>query len=173
MISRLFLVLCLPILLVSCKKTSQTTEAPNPVAKEKLKFSDSDLKQLDYTEFSLDQNVKSRIESWVGYFTLASVIEDIKTPDFSFFKENDAAIVNLINEINEGIPKEFDTQAIQSRITVVEIMLYKAKETIDIQGTNKSELLKAVKQLSEAFSNLNFQLNKKLEKDKQKIERPI
>ncbi len=170
---RLLLLFYLCLNIASCNKTQQqSAEVAVSTTKEKIRFTETDLKTLDYTEFSLDSKVKSQISDWVGYFTLATIIEDLKIPDFSFFENNDVPIEDLIIETHDTLPEKFSTQAILSRITIIESMLYKTKEIIEIHANDRAQLLIAVKDLSEAFSNLNFQLNKKIEKDAQNIERP-
>lgn len=167
------IVLCC-VFLVACqqKNTSKTTASPTDATNSK-KFTDNELKQLAHTEFALDDSVTPLIESWKSYFTLETLTNDIKIPDFSFFEANEEAVSELILDLNEDLPKVFMTQSIRSRITIIENMLYKLDEIIQYDPSNKAETLTAVKAVLEAFSNLNFQLNKKIEKDAQKIERPI
>ena len=48
-------------------------------------------------------------------------------------------------------------------------MYYKLNSTINLMTSTKSELKKSIIDLLEAYSNLNFQINKKFEKDSQNI----
>ena len=78
----------------------------------------------------------------------------------------------MLKELRKDIPDTLKTQSVLSRITIVENMLYKLDEAYKLNTTTKTELAASVKALLISYSNLNFQLNKKLEKDNQNIVRP-
>lgn len=135
-------------------------------------LTEKDIAKLDYVEFELDTKVEAIIVDWQSYYELTTAINNFKTSNFNFFENDDEAVKQLVKDLRKTIPDTLDTQAIQSRITIVESMLYKLKASYNLQNIEKEELGKTLKEVLVSYSNFNFQLNKKLEKDSQRIERP-
>ncbi|TBN01893.1 hypothetical protein EYD45_12760 [Hyunsoonleella flava] len=135
-------------------------------------ITEADIEKLKYIEFSLDPKVEILAEPWQPYEQLQTAIENIKKANFSFFEDNEQAVFELVKELRKAIPDTLKTQSVLSRITIVENMLYKLDDTHEMHTTTKPELAEAIKNLLVSYSNLNFQLNKKIEKDGQRIVRP-
>ncbi len=131
-----------------------------------------DISQIEYLEFALDRKVEALAEPWEAYTRLQETVEGIKRADFSFFNVEEKAANILIRDLKSTVPDTLNTTAVLSRILVVETMLKKMDETVRLSTSTKTELSRAVKDVLESYSNLNFQLNKKIEKDQQKILRP-
>ncbi len=171
MVLRHFKIICFCFVVMACNKKQQPTEATTETNKT-YDLTEADIAKLKYLEFAIDPKVEALAEPWQPYFRLKTAIENIKKTDFSFFDEDKKAIPELLKELREGIPDTLKTQSVLSRITIVENMLYKLDETYQLSTTTKTELAASVKALLISYSNLNFQLNKKIEKDGQNIVRP-
>lgn len=163
------------LLFLSCKQTNtevteQTTnDDPNSKA-----LTEKDISQINYLDFSVDEKVRPLVEPWQEYTQLSEIINNVKAGDMSYFKIDGAKenLKNLITGFKDNIPDTINTPSISSRITVVETMLFKTESLYNLSTTQKEELLSSLKELLESFSNLNFQMNKKLEKDSRNIEKP-
>ncbi len=131
-----------------------------------------DLSQLNYTDFVLDKNSRAKISDWIKYDELEEKINELKKADLSYFKSDKKVVETLIKELEETIPESINTDDINARVLVVQNMYYKLNDTINLSTSTKSELKNAITDLLEAFSNLNFQINKKFEKDSQNIIKP-
>ncbi|SEP71094.1 hypothetical protein SAMN05421824_0121 [Hyunsoonleella jejuensis] len=172
MVLRLFIIFCCFVVIIACNNKPQQTEDTSNKTNTTDVLTETDIAKLKYIEFALDPKVEVLTEPWQPYSRLKTAITNIKTANFSFFDEDEQAIFQLVKELRKDIPDTLKTQSVLSRITIVENMLYKLDETYKLNTTTKSELAASTKELLVAYSNLNFQLNKKLEKDNQKIVRP-
>ena len=159
--------------LLSCQNTSKETTAEQshqePVSKS---LSEKDISKLKYTEYSLDVKTKNAIKDWLKYKDLEDLVENVKKGDLSYFNDNKKGIQTLFGDLTKTIPATVNTPSVTARITAFETKLYKLESLANLQTTSKQELGEAIKEFLQAFSNLNFQMNKKLEKDSQQIERP-
>lgn len=172
MLLRLFKIICFCAVITACNNKPQQTDETSSETSDTNAITEADIAKLKYLEFALDPKIEVLAEPWQPYTRLKTAIENIKTANFSFFEEDEQAVFQLVKELRKDIPDTLKTQSVLSRITIVENMLYKLDETYKLGTTTKPELSEAVKDLLISYSNLNFQLNKKLEKDNQKIVRP-
>ena len=160
---------------LSCKQThkevaEQTTDN-NPNSKT---ITEKDISQINFLDFSVDDKVRPFVETWQEYAQLSEIINNVKAGDLSYFKIDGAKenLTNLLTEFKENIPDTINTPPVSARITVVETILFKTESLYNLSTTQKEQLLSTLKELLESFSNLNFQMNKKLEKDSRNIEKP-
>ncbi|GAB1856798.1 hypothetical protein MHTCC0001_16340 [Flavobacteriaceae bacterium MHTCC 0001] len=160
------------ILLVCCKKNTENDTTKEANASKNSIITELDIKALQYTDFGLDQRAKQLVEPWEAYQNLEGTITAIKTADFSFFETDEKATLELVKSLKESIPDTLNTPSIYSRIKIVETMLYKTEDVTTLTNIPKPEVAKTIKDLFVSFSNLNFQINKKIEKDNRKIVRP-
>lgn len=159
-------------LLISCGKDK--TQQVLTVTKKQDSFTikKEDLNILDYTDFVLDQNSKRNISGWIKYDELEEKINELKNADVSYFKSDKEVVETLIKEFAETIPEEINTDAINARVLIVQNMYYKLNSGINLPTSTKAELKNSITDMLEAYSNLNFQINKKFEKDSQNIIKP-
>ncbi|MBU3820438.1 hypothetical protein KO566_00065 [Flavobacteriaceae bacterium XHP0103] len=163
------------LLLLSCKHTNtEVTEETTDNATNSKAITERDISQLNYLDFSVDEKVMPIVEPWQEYVQLSEIINNVKTADLSYFKTDGAEenLKNLLTGFKENIPDTINTPSISARITVVETALFKTESISNLSNTKKEELVNTLKELLESFSNLNFQMNKKLEKDSRNIEKP-
>lgn len=159
-------------LLISCGNNKKQQVEVNTEKQDTSIIEKEDLSQLNYTDFVLDKNSRAKISDWIKYDELEEKINELKKADLSYFKSDKEVVETLIKEFEETIPESIKTDAINARVLVVQNMYYKLNDTINLSTSTKSELKKAITDLLESFSNLNFQINKKFEKDSQNIIKP-
>ncbi|WP_188649683.1 hypothetical protein [Yeosuana aromativorans] len=165
--------ICLSMSLLSChnasKKNNTEQTFQEPVSKS---LSEKDISKLKYVEYTLDVKTENAIKDWLKYKDLEDVVENVKKGDLSYFNDNKKGIQTFLVELSKTIPDTVNTPSVTARITAFETKLYKLESLANLQTTTKQELGETIREFLEAFSNLNFQMNKKLEKDSQQIERP-
>lgn len=171
---RFLSILGLTILLFSCKGKEETN--PDDVAQEPInkKLSETDISKIDYTEYVLDSKTKTAIEPWLKYKEMEDVVMNVKQGDLSYFHDNDRKNImrNYFIALKKAIPDTLNTSAILARILVLETKTHKLESISNLSTTSDKELNQTIKEFLVSFSNLNLQMNKKLEKDSQIIERP-
>ena len=163
---------CIILLLVSCKKTQDNTtlDIQKPVESQKIK--EKDIAKIKYTEYILDSRADDFIMNWKAYAQLQEVIVNLKKADFSFFENNDKGIIELLRNLKQNIPAELNTNAIKARVTTLETKLLKLESLYNLSTTTKPELIENIKAFLIASSNMNLQMNKKIEADNMIIEKP-
>ena len=159
-------------LFISCENKKTQPSDENTKKQTTSIIQKEDLDNLNYTDFILDRKSRAKISNWLKYDALEEKINELKTAELSYFKSDKEVVETLIKEFGETIPDEVNTDAINARILVVQNMYYKLNSTINLSTSTKEELKKDITDLLEAFSNLNFQINKKFERDSQNIVKP-
>lgn len=160
------------VLFFSCKEVQESNPVDNVEDDQNKEITEKDISKIDYIEFALDFKAEAVIKDWQEYDQLQDAILNIKKGDLSFFNDNDETIKTLLKGLKRNIPKEINTSPILARITALETKLYKLKSLSNLSTTSKKELIATIKDFLVAFSNLNLQINKKIEFDTRKIEKP-
>ena len=164
--------LCLFVITFSCKKNQDTVEAINDKPIDSLGIKVKDIAKIKYTDYILDTRVEEKITYWNSYTQLQEAVNKINKADLTFFKNNGKEIRELLATLKQTIPLEVNSAAIMARITALETKLLKLESLSNLDTTSKTELLSAIKEFLIAFSNLNLQMNKKIENDNIIIEKP-
>ncbi len=167
-----FIAVFIICLLISCGNNKKQQIDVNTEKQDVSIIEKEDLSQLNYIDFVLGKKTRTKISDWIKYDELEEKISELKNADLSYFKSDKEVVETLIKEFAETIPKSINTDDINARILVVQNMYYKLNGTVNLTTTTKSELKKSITDLLESFSNLNFQINKKFEKDSQNITKP-
>ncbi|NCO63543.1 MAG: hypothetical protein GW839_11140 [Flavobacteriales bacterium] len=168
---KLLLLRFIPIILIlfSCSQKKENTIVKTTEQSAITKITAADISKLNFVEFGLDGKTEKAIETWEAYHELALMITDIKKGNLSFFKDNHEAIKTFVKELKENIPDTINTPSVDARITALETKLFKFESIYNLSNNSKEELNTTIKEFLEAVSNLNLQMNKKLEKDSQNI----
>ena len=165
-------ILSLVIVLFSCKKNEEHSTLDVEKSKESEEITAKDISKIRYTDYILDSRTEDVAVNWVEYNQLQDVITKVKKGDLSFFNDNKKEIKELLNNLKQNIPNQVNTAAILARIAAFETKLYKLESLSNLATTTKPELISVIKEFFVAFSNLNLQMNKKLEADTIIIEKP-
>lgn len=160
------------IMVSACKNDSNETATTETDVDNSKLLSEKDIENFDYTEFSIDKKVEAQIKDWVEYHKLEDVIEKVKASDLNFFKDNEKTVKDTFKELKTSIPEAIKSPSIEARILVVETKFYKLESLYNLGTTSEKELKSSVKELLVAFSNLNLQMNKKVEFDAINIVKP-
>lgn len=157
---------------VSCKKKQDDAAlvVEKPVESQVIKV--KDVAKIKYTDYILDSRAEDSIVNWMAYKQLDEVVNNLKKADLSFFKANEKNVKELVRNLKQTIPAEINNNAITARITALETQLLKLESLYNLSTTTKPELLENIRAFLVAFSNLNLQMNKKIEADNIIIERP-
>ncbi|PIA79160.1 hypothetical protein BFR04_06475 [Gaetbulibacter sp. 4G1] len=160
------------ILISSCKKTEEEENSPiNTTETTSQELSEKDISKLDYLDFALDEKTEQVIENWGEYYQIQDIVTNVKEGDLNFFKEKET-IKTLLTDLKKNIPEPVNTSATLARLQVLETKIYKLESLSNLSTTNKDALKSSIKEFLVSFSNLNFQMNKKLEKDSNNIQKP-
>jgi len=170
---KVFIVLIGSIFLMACEKVpskeSPSTEIETIEEPQVTRITQSDIENLDYIEYVLSAASKKAVANWASYTELENLIESIKNADISYFEGDEKIITALIQDLRSTIPEKVNNQSVTARISALETKFHKLESAVRISKTPKTELISTIKEFFISFSNLNLQMNKKLEKDAQDI----
>ena len=164
--------ICLLFFITCDKETSGENTSTNQENIEQTKISritKKDVEAIDYLDYGLSNATKKAMTTWTGYADLETLIKSIKSGNLSYFESDDEIINAFIKDLKSNVPEKITNQSIIVRITALETKFYKLKSAVKITTIPKKELIFTVKEFLEACSNLNLQMNKKLEKEAQNI----
>lgn len=164
-------ILCLLLILISCKNNQETSPDDN-VEKQSQEITELDISKLKYTDYALDAKTEDVIKDWQAYYQLQDVIINIKKGDLSFFNNNEEEVKILLSKLRESIPQQISSPSVLARMLVLETKILKLESLSNLATTSKEELLNTIKEFLVACSNINFQMNKKIEFDGRDIEKP-
>jgi len=123
---------------------------------------------INYSEINFESiyEVKyySSIEQWINYFELNEFIEQLNSNDYSSLIDNKKFLLRFFRGIKFSIPDEINKPEIKSRLTVIETDFMRFESMLSNYEIEKEIKIKMVKKINYSFSNLNFQIDKLLEK---------
>lgn len=162
---------CLFICLLSCGNTEENT---NNIEQDSNlpSLSKEQIQKLNFTEYLADSKVKVFTKNWVKYNELERVISNLKQANISYFKENHKILESLINDLKKNVPEELNSPSVMSRLIALETKLFKLESVVNLSNTSSDAMISHIKEVLVSFSNLNLQMNKKLERESQKIIKP-
>lgn len=160
------------LIFTACKKSQENNLVSASETTDSTGVSIKDIEALIYKDYSLDQNAEIHLLNWAEYNQLEDIVMAIKMGDLSFFDSNEKEIKTLLKELRANIPEAISTPSINARLLVVETKFYKLESLSNLSTTSKDELLLTIQEFLVAFSNLNLQMNKKIEFDSRIIEKP-
>ncbi|GAB5563497.1 MAG: hypothetical protein Wins2KO_05600 [Winogradskyella sp.] len=164
---RLVLLNILLIGLISCggdtpKDVDQTDkkEQQQPLITAKA------IEQFKFNDYVLSLDGEKAVENWEKYQELSIQIGYLRKADLSFFIGEKEMLKEFINKFVDEIPEELSQNPIFSRVAIVQTTVLRLNENLALDNIGESMKLEGVKEVLIAFSNLNYQINKKLERDK-------
>ena len=123
---------------------------------------------INYSEINFESiyEVKyySSIEQWINYFELNEFIKQLNSNDYSSLIDNKKFLLRFFRGIKFSIPDEINKPEIKSRLTVIETDFMRFESMLSNYVIEKEIKIKMVKKINNSFSNLNFQIDKLLEK---------
>ncbi|TXE12765.1 hypothetical protein FUA26_02910 [Seonamhaeicola algicola] len=162
--------LCVFFIMFSCKNTPENTT--ENTKDQNHKVTEKDITKIKYADYLLDEKAQIYAAEWAEYIQIKEVIANLKKADLSFFLENKEVVNNTLTDFKKNIPEPLNAASITARINAFETKFLKLESLYNLQSTSKAELLAVIKDVFIAFSNLNLQINKKIEFDNQDIIKP-
>lgn len=163
----IFLIVCL----FACQNSVEQTSAKDESKSYEL-ITKQDVENIRFTEFLPDAKVLKEIGGWEKYNELERIVKDVKNANFSFFRDNNEIVSTLMQELKTTIPESINSPQVFSRVIALETKVFKLESTVNLSNVEKKQMLEVLQEFLTAFSNLNLQMNKKLEKESQNIQRP-
>ncbi len=136
------------------------------------KITSKEINQIKYTEYVLSDPAEERTKDWQKFQNLLDQIEILKKGEVAFFKDDKAILQSFITDLKNEIPESLKATSIMVRLTVLETTLFKFNEILNFQSVTKQTILENIKDVLVAYNNLILQINKKVEKESQKIAKP-
>ncbi|MDO5969269.1 hypothetical protein Q4Q35_05565 [Flavivirga aquimarina] len=165
-------ILSVIVICFSCKRGQENNSENNAENNQSKEITEKDISKIDYIDFALSIETEDLIKDWQEYYELQDAITNIKKGNLSFFYDSKETIKTLLKDFKKNIPMEINSPSISARITVLETKLHKLESLSNLSTTGKEELIATIKDFLVAFSSLNLQINKKIEFNSQKIEKP-
>ena len=147
----------LVLVFFSCKKESKKLSKEIPIN------NDITFIQLEFENIYKSNNDLT-LESWLNYIELAEYINQINSNDFSSLIDNKKYLIRFFNGIKNTIPDVLNQPEISSRLTVIETDFLKLESMLSNFEISSDQKIKMVKRINNSFSNLNFQIDKIIEK---------
>ena len=141
----------------SCKQESKK------LSKEIPNNNDIAYIQLEFENIYKSNNDLT-LESWLNYIELAEYINQFNSNDFSSLIDNKKYLIRFFNGIKNTIPDVLNQPEISSRLTVIETDFLKLESMLSNFEISSDQKIKMVKRINNSFSNLNFQIDKLIEK---------
>ncbi|MUU78952.1 hypothetical protein [Winogradskyella endarachnes] len=161
------LLLLSSVLIISCNddKTTISEIEVSEKTNEDKKITASTIEGIAYKDYALSPEAHQEIIPWTQYHELSTQIDFLKKGDFSFFNEENADLLKFIKDFKSNLPETLKTNPIISRNAIIETSLLKLNEYLTLDNIDRKDKLLGIKEVFVAFSNLNYQINKKLERD--------
>ncbi len=169
----LILICIILFLNLSCDKTTQSSEKKlQVITTEVSKVSAKDINQIKFTEFALsDLTVKHTID-WLKFQELQQNIDLLKKGDISFLTDDVTILQSFFKDLKIEIPETLNIPSILVRLSALETTVFKLESIAKLNNVKNEVLISVIKEVLVANSNVILQINKKFEKDSQKIEKP-
>ncbi len=123
---------------------------------------------INYSEINFESIYKVKnskfVDQWINYFELNQIIEQLNNEDYSSLVDNKKYLLRFFNGIKKTIPNNINNSEIKSRLTVIETDFLKFESKLSSYEIEDKTKTKMVKKINNSFSNLNFQIDKLLEK---------
>ena len=118
---------------------------------------------------SLSYEAQGIIQKWSSLPELQSIINGLKSENYTAFMETDNYLKEFITELKKTLPKKLNTTSISSRIVVLETNILELESVLSkTQFETKKKVIITNKSI-ESYYNLIYQINKTIEKELQKI----
>lgn len=163
---RIFIIVILILSVLSCNNSDSnsanqnySTQNQNDIITEKK------IEQLKYLDYTLSTEANEVVLQWPMYQELQTQINFLQKADLTFFTSDRKVLDSLMLDLNTQVPEKLQTKPIMSRIDVVKTKLLKLQSNLTIDNVATETKIESIRELLQANSNLNLQINKKLEFD--------
>ena len=159
--------------ITSCKrdKVSEVIIETKEQIDAKL-ISQKDIEAIRYDDYELSPDAQKAVIDWQKLNELKTQIDLLEEGDLTYFSGDALLIKTLIKELRTEMPQQLQTNEILARITALDTKTQKLNSFLGLLNTNKDEKIKVIKEFLITISNLNLQINKKFEFDKNNVLKP-
>lgn len=174
-IMRLFMLLycgfCL--LMINCKNNDVSeVKVETQEQIDARTISQKDIESLRYNDFALSTDSKIAVRNWQKFQELNAHVESLKKGDLSFFKSERLLLNTFFLEFRNEMPENLQTNEIIARFTALDTKAQKLNSFLTLNNIEKQDQIVAIKEFLITASNLNLQINKKFEFEKNNILKP-
>ena len=169
----LFFSLSICVLMTSCKsdKVSEVIVETQEQIDAKT-ISQKDIESIRYDEYGLSSDSQKAVNDWQKFQELNIQIDLLKNGDLAFFSGDPLIIKTFLQELRTEMPKQLRTNEISARITALDTKTQKLNSLLRLANIDKQEKLNAIREFLVTTSNLNLQINKKFEFEKNNVLKP-
>jgi len=155
------------LLFISCGDSSagETSSEVTEVQQKDIKITQKTIDDLEYTDYVLSEEGEKAVANWEKYQELAIQVSYLKKTDLSFFNSELKLLQEFVEKFKTTVPEDLQTNPIVSRVAIVETALLRLNANLTLDNINSEEKVESLKAVFVALYNLNFQINKKLERD--------
>lgn len=159
--------------ITSCKrdKVSEVIIETKEQIDAKL-ISQKDIEAIRYDDYELSPDAQKAVIDWQKLNELKTQIDLLEEGDLTYFSGDALLIKTLIKELRTEMPQQLQTNEILARITALDTKTQKLNSFLGLLNSNKDEKIKVIKEFLITISNLNLQINKKFEFDKNNVLKP-
>ncbi|MFT5846724.1 MAG: hypothetical protein ACJARX_002184 [Psychroserpens sp.] len=135
-------------------------------------ISQKDIEAIGYDEYGLSTDSQKAVADWQKFNELNTQIVLLKKGDLAYFSTDPLLIKTLVKELRIQMPIQLQTNEISARVTAVDTKMQKLNSLLRLSNSIKEEKISAMKEFLITMSNLNLQINKKFEFDKNNVFKP-
>ena len=118
---------------------------------------------------SLSFEAQSITQKWSSLPELQSIINGLKSENYTAFMETDNYLKEFITELKKTLPKKLNIPSITSRIVVLETNILELESVLSRAQLETKKKVTITNKSIESYYNLIYQINKTIEKELQKI----
>tara|TARA_B100001059_G_scaffold109033_1_gene108815 strand:+ start:265 stop:756 length:492 start_codon:yes stop_codon:yes gene_type:complete len=157
--------LLLVVLLNSCNNSIKIPEkfSKNNTIENSINISS----KIDPQKLSLE--AQKITQKWSSLPELQSIINALKSKNYSSFMETDNYLKEFIAELKKTLPKKLNSPPITSRIVVLETNILELESILSKTQFETEKKATLTNRSIESYYNLIYQINKTIEKKLQKI----
>lgn len=135
-------------------------------------ISQKDIESIRYDEYGLSSDSQKAVNDWQKFQELNIQIDLLKNGDLAYFSGDPLIIKTFLQELRTEMPKQLRTNEISARITALDTKTQKLNSLLRLANIDKQEKLNAIREFLITTSNLNLQINKKFEFEKNNVLKP-
>ena len=117
----------------------------------------------------LSLEAKNITQKWSSLPELKSIINALKSKNYSAFMETDNYLKEFVTELKKTLPKKLNLPPITSRIVVLETNFLELESILSKNQLETKKRSLITEKSIESYYNLIHQINKTIEKELQKI----
>lgn len=120
---------------------------------------------LQYLDYALSTEAIAEVIDWPMFQELQTQMNYLKQADLSFFTSERKVLDSLMLDLRIQTPEKLKTKPILARINVVKTKILKLHSNLILDNVATEVKIESIRELLQSTSNLNLQINKKLEFD--------